>query len=107
MERLAILCSAIYASWDKLWLLYSTFFGEKTLTNGAYLNFDEQNFDKLIVGFIGDTLRGKVSSENFDETLAIHQICQSFPLTNFCAIQYLLSPLSIYYIVVDLNFTIM
>ena len=50
-------------------------------------NFDEQNFDKLIVGFIGETLRGKVSRENFDESLAIAQICQTFPPSNFSAIQ--------------------
>ena len=39
-------------------------------------NFDEQNFDKLIVGFIGKALTGKgwkVGRENFDESLAIRQ----------------------------------
>ena len=43
--------------------------------------FDKQNFDKSIVGFIGKILAtGKVRSENF-ESLAIHQICQTFPLS--------------------------
>ena len=29
-----------------------------------------------------------VCRENFDESLAIHQTCQSLPLSNFCIIQY-------------------
>ena len=45
--------------------------------------------DELIMGFIGETLEIKVCRENFDESLAIHQICQSFPLSNFCAIRYI------------------
>ena len=40
----------------------------------------EEDFDKLIVGFIGESLRGKVSRENFDEPLAICQIHQTFAL---------------------------
>ena len=47
---------------------------------GMHETFNEQNFDELIVGFIGGTLRGKVSSEKFDESLAIRQ---SFPPLNF------------------------
>ena len=34
---------------------------------------DEQNFNESIVCFIGETLRGKVSKEKFDELLAIRQ----------------------------------
>ena len=53
-------------------------------------NFDEQKFDKLIVGFIGKVLQGKgwKELENLDESLAIRQIHQSFPLSNFCTIWY-------------------
>ena len=40
---------------------------EKLWQMGHGWNFGEQNFDELIVGFIGETLRGKVSRENFDE----------------------------------------
>ena len=44
------------------------------------LIFDEHNFNELIVGFIGETLRENISRENFDESLAIRQkIHQSFP----------------------------
>ena len=42
-----------------------------------------RNFDELIIDFIGETLREKVSRENFDESLAIRQ---SFPQSNFFAI---------------------
>ena len=45
-----------------------------------------RNFDEFIIGFIGETLRGKVSRENFDESLAIRQ---SFLPSNFCTIQLL------------------
>ena len=38
--------------------------------------------DEVIAGFIGETF----SRENFDELLAIHQICQTFPLSKFYAI---------------------
>ena len=37
--------------------------------------FDKQNFDKLIVGFIGEILKINRSRENF-ESVAIHQICR-------------------------------
>ena len=43
-----------------------------------------QNFDELLMGFIGETLREKIGRENFDESLAI---CQSCPPSNFRAIQ--------------------
>ena len=33
-------------------------------------NFDEYNFDELMVAFIGNTLRGKISGENFDKSIA-------------------------------------
>ena len=36
--------------------------------------FVEQNFDKLIVGFIGETLRGK--GRKFDKSVTICQICE-------------------------------
>ena len=36
-------------------------------------NFDELNFDELMVAFIGNTLRGKVSGENFDKSIATRQ----------------------------------
>ena len=45
-----------------------------------------QNFDELTVGFKGETLREEVGRKNFNKSLAIHQICQSFPPSNFCAI---------------------
>ena len=48
----------------------------------------KQNFDKLIVGFIGEILREKDSRENFDKSLAIHRICQSILPSNLCAIRY-------------------
>ena len=40
-------------------------------------NFDKRkNFDELIVGFIGETLKElQVSREKFDKSLVIHQIC--------------------------------
>ena len=45
--------------------------------NGTCTNFDKQNFDKLIICFIGEE---KVSREKFNELLAIHQ---NFPLSKF------------------------
>ena len=33
-----------------------------------------------MVAFIGNLLRGKVSGENFDESIASNQIYQTFPL---------------------------
>ena len=50
-------------------------------------NFDDQNFDKLNAGFIGETLREKFSRENFDKSLVIHQ---TFLLSNFCTTRYIL-----------------
>ena len=47
---------------------------EKYLTNRAYKNFDEQNFDELNVGFIGETLREK---ETLFKLSAIHHISQT------------------------------
>ena len=46
--------------------------------NEAYMNFDEQNFDALIVGFREETLREKFSRENFSKSLTICQIHQTF-----------------------------
>ena len=46
------------------------------------------NSDELIVGFMGEALRGKVSRENFDKSLAIRQIHQSFPPSNYCTTVY-------------------
>ena len=42
------------------------------------------DFDEFIMGFIGETLRDKVCKENFDKLLAICQVCQNFPPSNFC-----------------------
>ena len=50
--------------------------------------FDGKNYDKLIVGFKGETLRDKGCRENFDKSLAI---CQSCPPSNFCAIRYVVT----------------
>ena len=41
---------------------------------------DEQNFDRFVAGFMAKTLREKFSKENFDESLAICQLCQIFLL---------------------------
>ena len=41
-------------------------------------NFDEQNFDELIVAFIGKVLTGKIERENFDESLAVRQNSSDF-----------------------------
>ena len=44
-------------------------------------HFDEQNFDKLIIGFIGETYACKeikVSGEDYDKSLATYQIRQTF-----------------------------
>ena len=60
----------------------------KTLTNEPFTKFDEQNFDKLIVGFKGEALEKNVGRKNFDESVAIHQNHQSFSSSNFCAIRY-------------------
>ena len=60
----------------------------KTLTNESFTKFD-----KLIMGFKGKTLRDKVCRENFDGSLAI---CQCFPPSNFCAIQYEIKELLVY-----------
>ena len=49
-------------------------------------NVNEQNFYKLIVGCIGETLSTKISRKIFDKLLTIRQICQNFPPLNFCAI---------------------
>ena len=46
-------------------------------------NFDEQNFDDLIVGFIGEILRER---KHRDKLLANCQICQSFSPSDFCAV---------------------
>ena len=52
---------------------------------GHALNFDEQHFDKLTVGFIGETsLEEKISREKLSKLVAIHQIRQNFPLSDFC-----------------------
>ena len=45
-----------------------------------------QNFDELIVGFIEETLREKGKQENFNKSPVIHQIHQTFPPSNVCAI---------------------
>ena len=45
--------------------------------------FDKQNFDELIVAFIGKVLTEKIGRENFDESLVIRQ---TFPPSKFCAI---------------------
>ena len=47
-------------------------------------SMSEQNFDELIVAFIGKVLTGK----DFDKSFAIHQIRQTFPPSKFCAIRY-------------------
>ena len=41
------------------------------------------NFDKLIVGFIGEMVRKKCSRENFFEPLVIYQIHQNFSTIHF------------------------
>ena len=41
-------------------------------------NFDEQNFEELLVGFKGEALREEDWQENFDESLTICQIRQKF-----------------------------
>ena len=51
-------------------------------------NIDKQNFDELIVAFIGEVLTGKIERENFDESFAFRQIRQTFPLSKFCALRY-------------------
>ena len=44
-----------------------------------FRNFDQQNFD---IAFIGNTLRGKVSGENFDESIASPQNSSDFSPVN-------------------------
>ena len=39
-----------------------------------------QNLDKLVEGFLGNTLKGKVGGENFDESIVSHQ---TFPRQSF------------------------
>ena len=53
-------------------------------------NFDKKNFDEFIAGFIGETLiRGKrLVGNTFDGLLAVCQICQTYPLSNVCTVQY-------------------
>ena len=51
-------------------------------------NIDKQNFDELIVAFIGKVLTGKIERENFDESFTFRQIRQTFPPSKFCTIQY-------------------
>ena len=41
-------------------------------------NFDKQNFDELIVAFIGKVLTGKIERENFDELLTVRQNSSDF-----------------------------
>ena len=43
-----------------------------------------KNFDELIVALIGEVLQGRLD----DESLAIRQICQTFPPSKFCTIRY-------------------
>ena len=45
-------------------------------------NFDEQNFDKLLVSYKVEALR--VCRKMFDESVAIHHICQNFPVKLLC-----------------------
>ena len=72
-------------------------------------NFDEQNFDKLIVAFIGKVLTGKIERENFDKSLAVCQNLSDFsiPPSKFGTIRYLqlaffnrLHPIFINYIII-------
>ena len=48
-------------------------------------NFDEQNYNKSIIEYLGEKLREReASKENFDELPIIHQICQTFPQSTIC-----------------------
>ena len=61
--------------WKKRWQMKHTW------------NFDEQNFDPLVVGFIGVTLTEKISRENSDE-LAICQMSNFSTIKPFhCAVR--------------------
>ena len=48
------------------------------MTNRACQKLDEQNFEELIVAFIGKVLTGKIERENFDELLAVRQNSSDF-----------------------------
>ena len=52
----------------------------------TWTNEHAQNFDKLIVGFIGKILEKEVGRETFDKSVAVCQIHQTFPPSNFYAI---------------------
>ena len=45
-----------------------------------------QNFDELMVAFIGNTQREKVRGENFDELIASCQSLSDFVPLKFCVI---------------------
>ena len=47
-----------------------------------------QNLDKLVEGFLGNTLKGKVGGENFDESIVSHQ---TFPRQSFVLAIYIYS----------------
>ena len=64
------------------------------MTNGVYNDFDKEEFDELIVY----SIEKQFHRETFDEPLAIHQIHQSFPLSNFCAIKYIMVGILLPYI---------
>ena len=54
----------------------------------SIVNFDEQNFDKLVVGFIENTLTMKVNRENFLTncylaTYSSNFSCQTFGIMYF------------------------
>ena len=53
------------------------------MNNNPRMKFDEQNFDKLTVVFMGKAFREKVGTANFDKLPAICQILQNFP-SKFC-----------------------
>ena len=78
--------SCTYPTWPYSYvhILYSTkVWWRKPLMNEAWTKHDKQNFDKMTVGFIQETLKRK---GKFDKLLAIHQIHQSFAPSNFWAI---------------------
>ena len=56
-------------------------------------NFDEQNFDELIVAFIGIVLTGKKTLTNRSPFVKVRH---TFPLSKFCAIRYCVATLYIY-----------
>ena len=49
-----------------------------------HMEFDKQNFDEFTVVFIGKLALG-YKDKLIDKLLAIQQIHQHFPLSNFCA----------------------